>query len=94
MNLFSEELIPLLPLHGSLFSRNDARVTQPPPTRTITVELRNLTRYSFPFSPNWSRPHSQSINQSINQPTNQINQINQSINQPTNQMNQSRQSLK
>ena len=40
-----------LPLHGSLFSRNSASVTQPPPTRTITVLLRNRTKHIFCFSP-------------------------------------------
>ena len=52
------------PLHGSLFSRNEASVIQPPPTRTITVELRNRTRYSLPFSPNWTpQQHSSSQSQ-------------------------------
>lgn len=43
-----------LPRHGSLVSRNSSNVTQPPPTRTITVLFKNRTNRIFCFSPNYS----------------------------------------
>ena len=50
----SSALVCPLALHGSLLSRNLESVTQPPPTRTITVLFRKRTKHIFPFSPNWN----------------------------------------
>lgn len=36
-----------LALHGSFLTKNSSRATQPPPTRTITVDLNMRTRRSF-----------------------------------------------
>lgn len=41
-----------LPLQGSFFLKNSSRACQPPPTRTMTVDLRIRTRRSFWESPN------------------------------------------
>ena len=35
------------PLQGSFFTKNSSKAHQPPPTRTITVDLRIRTRRSF-----------------------------------------------
>lgn len=36
-----------LPLQGSFLTKNSSSATQPPPTRTITVDLKIRTRRSF-----------------------------------------------
>lgn len=44
-----------LPRHGSFFIKNSSRAHQPPPTRTMTVLLRILTKRSFCSAPNYIR---------------------------------------
>lgn len=45
------------PLHGSFLTRNSSRAIQPPPTLTITVLRKILTKRSCWESPNWGRWH-------------------------------------
>lgn len=40
------------PLHGSFLTKNSSSATQPPPTRTMTVDRKIRTRRNFWLSPN------------------------------------------
>lgn len=44
-----------LPRQGSFFNKNSSKATQPPPTRTITVDRRIRTNRNFWLSPNCNR---------------------------------------